>query len=463
MKRGPDLGSDHFPMECSFGPTPMRENRKTRVHWSIRRADWRKWSNILKSESELENEIIGPADIQTANNWFTQRITEAAEASIPKTSGYLGHRTPTPWWDSDCAKVVAKRRNAKHKLWKSPTPQNLIQYKKFEAMAKRKVNLKKKESWELFTSSIDVNTPLGVVWGTVRAINGKKTTRTIPIGNYNTSSTTKAELLLQHFTRLDTITVDDEFTHNVNLEVKNLKHDNDINKNMAIEYHEVKNVVRNINKVTTPGIDDVSYAFIKRLPDCMLYKLWEMFNISYHSGALPIEWKQGTTCPIPKPGKDATLVTSYRPITMLSCIGKLMEKVILKRIDYVLERGDVFSCNQTGFRRGRSTIDALTIMKSVITGAFGSNKFCLVVYLDLEGAFDCVWHGGLVYKLKKLGFDSQLLMWVRDYLNDRTIRVVVGGEYSDSKPLRRGLSQGAALSPTLFNVMLHDMPSHPEE
>jgi ribonuclease HI len=173
-------------------------------------------------------------------------------------------------------------------------------------------------------------------------------------------------------------------------------------------------------------------------------------------------WKQGVICPILKPGKDPTEVKSYRPITLLSCIGKLMERIIQKRIEYHIEANHALPPTQTGYRRGRSTIDLLATLTQTIRQAAMDGSYALVVYLDIQGAFDCVWHHGLLCKMIDMQLDLQLIKWTYHYLKDRTTSVQIGDSNSGDQYLGRGLPQGAVLSPTLFNIMLSDLPRTPQ-
>jgi hypothetical protein len=129
--------------------------------------------------------------------------------------------------------------------------------------------------------------------------------------------------------------------------------------------------------------------------------------------------KQGVICPILKPGKDPTQVNSYRSITLLSCIGKLMERIIQRRIEHYIESKH-FPPNRTGYQRCRSTMDILAVLTHTIRQATIEEKHSLIVYIDIQGAFDSVWHQGLIYKIINLEFDSQLIRWIYHYLKGRT-------------------------------------------
>lgn len=211
-------------------------------------------------------------------------------------------------------------------------------------------------------------------------------------------------------------------------------------------------------RMTSPGGDNVHNAFLKALSDDQHGYLLSLFNQSYQLGILPSAWKEGIILPIPKPGRDPSLPTSYRPITLLSCLGKLMERLVAARLDFIAESTPLLSDDQYGFRRGRSTMDVLLRLEQRIRHAHSTSAVCLVVYIDLKSAFDKVWVDGLLYKLARAGIRGAMSRWLHSYLTSRVSRVRLQGIVSDPLPLLAGVPQGSVLSPLLFNLMLMDVP-----
>ena len=120
---------------------------------------------------------------------------------------------------------------------------------------------------------------------------------------------------------------------------------------------ELELALRKINTGKAAGIDLVSNEMLKQLSPLAKEKLLALFNKSWIEGTCPGKWRQGEIIPFPKPGKDAQLTSSYRPICLLSTIGKLMERVIKCRIEWLLEKNGVLDPNQAGFRKCRSTVE----------------------------------------------------------------------------------------------------------
>ena len=173
-------------------------------------------------------------------------------------------------------------------------------------------------------------------------------------------------------------------------------------------------------------------------------------------------WKHGIIIPILKPGEDKTEVASYRPITLLSCVGKLLEKIICKRLNYWITSNSSLANHQCGFRAGMSTYDVLLRLEANIRKSLMSQTQTIVVYLDLKAAFDRVWHLGLLYKLAEMGLQGRMFRWIGNYLENRTSQVRLGNISSSSYFVGAGVPQGAVLSPTLFNIIMHDMPQDPK-
>ena len=136
---------------------------------------------------------------------------------------------------------------------------------------------------------------------------------------------------------------------------------NEINNepyNMEFSIIELERVLMTL-KNTAPGIDEISNVLLKQLPTNIKQELLDVVNQSYISGNIPIEWKTGLVVPILKPGKPPESASSYRPVTLLACIGKVMERMVQKRLEYVAEEKDLMHEVQSGFRKGQGAIDVL--------------------------------------------------------------------------------------------------------
>ena len=160
-----------------------------------------------------------------------------------------------------------------------------------------------------------------------------------------------------------------------------------------------------------------------------------------------------------KPDKPPSQTTSYRPISLLSAIIKLFERVIEKRLRKHLEDNGFFSKYQSGFRKSKSTNDHLFRLSQTIMESFNRGERVIAAFLDVEKAFDNVWHNGLRYKIYQLDLPTKLCWWLSDFLVGRVIQVKTEGFLSPNVYPKAGVPQGSNLSPLLFLVYVNDMPN----
>ncbi len=134
-----------------------------------------------------------------------------------------------------------------------------------------------------------------------------------------------------------------------------------------------------------------------------------------------------------------------------------MERLVNGRImHFIEERGVMTSC-QSGFRKGRSTIDSVICLEDEIRKAQVKKETVVAVFLDVEKAYDMLWVEGLLIKMHMLGIGGNMFNWVMDFLNNRSIQVKIGKETSRRCLVENGTPQGSVISPLLFNIMINDI------
>jgi len=455
----PDMGSDHYSVLTTIGVEPTSIQHRRRPAWLFEAGSWAAWYSALPPAN---NEL--PSNLAESAGNFVENIISASNKAFPRSKEAVTPKYSKVWWSQACADAVHSSKAAKALLISQPSQENLINYKRCQAQVKREVKAAKEASWRKFCSNITSDTPIAKLWGQIRKLQTPFTRKSQPFLMPNSilsDPASKVAALADHYEQVLSSPTPSPYPNHTLLPLAlALSVDLFSPLNAPFTLYELETCLTSL-KNTSPGQDNVHNKHLSNLPPD--YKMWllRLFNESFASGTVPREWKTALIIPIPKPNKALTSTNSYRPISLLSCVAKLMEQLVNKRLHFFLEQSNAFRTSQGGFRPRLASIDQVTRLDTAIRDSLRTKSVLAVVFCDFSNAFDTVWHNGLLYKLSRCGVQGRVLRWLRDYLSDRSFKVFFEGEYSSLRRIKSGVPQGAILSPLLFNVVMSDIPSVP--
>lgn len=426
-----NLGSDHLMIKIK---TDVAESRPIRKKRNFKKADWLKYKatteNLVMTYTMNEN-------LQTAYDDFIEIINKAAEESIPwikvcdnplRQNRFM----PKPYWNSDMSKAVAERRRALANFRRNPTPDNLQQLQNKTSAAQRTIRNGKAKAWHEFCDNIDDTTSSSEMWAKMKWLKGYR----IPRNEINQD---KAQILL------NSLTPDFVSPPTPNFESLNPQ------MSSPVTIQELVNVIKQSD--SAPGIDGISYSMIKHLPISGKNILVALYNKFLLSGFVPSQWKNIKIVPVPKPCSNNNLITSERPIALLSCLCKTLHSIVARRLEWFFEKDSLFSEEMVGFRRSRSSMDSLSRLVTRVQSAMTKRYATVGCFVDIDSAYNNVNVLSLLHTLDNFGVGRVICNYLWGFLHSRQLLVELNNQGTLTRNCSIGLAQGDPLSPLLFNVV----------
>lgn len=440
-----DIGSDHLPIVIEINNT--HTNIRNKPH---RRSRWKTNGNW----AEFQDEIEGKMPMEKCDS-YNQHVHNFNKILIAAGKNHIGKTKPKSGksWINPKVRAAIRKRNQLRKHVKEKREEWLEACRDARVIAEEA----KEESWINFIGDLENDPDTTKVWRTIRSLSG--TPDSIPPneaiihnGKTVTSDEKKADLFAKHYANVSRLKFDERERK------KNAEFKRKINNQKTVEEEccnkfslkELNAAIKKMKLKGAPGRDDIPPSFLKNLGPGATEELLSILNHSFQTASIPQIWRNANIIPLLKSGKAASQISSYRPISLTSCVVKVLERMISNRLYHLAETRGWLNTNQAGFRKMRCTEDQILRMTQHVSDGFQQRKRTVMVLLDYSKAFDRVWKEDLLTDMMDMGVPLQMVKWLHAFLSNRQAIVTYNSAHSRTVKLRQGLPQGAVLSPLLF-------------
>jgi len=447
--------SDHLPIVITVNMSVKHQSiYGTKPRWRSNNVDWTKFSE------EIEGKMEGLEDLPLLSRIakLTSTIIDAAKIHVRKVKP--GKRTKV--FMTPTVREAIRKRNKARKFSGRERKEEWLQ-------ACQEVNEKikeaKEESWREVLEEAITDADERKIWRVAKNLNGTPDSNSpnevlVHQGKRIVSSRKKADCFVSHYANVSKLSFEGD-DKEINRECRRMLKHPSVEEKVCSNFtmKDLEKALRKMKRKGAPGADDIIPAFLKELGPKAKEVLLGIYNESFWHAACPQVWRSAIIVPLLKAGKPSGAVKSYRPVSLTSCMVKLMERLMAERIYHTMESNSTFSKLQAGFRRGRSCDDQILKITQAIENGFQCKQMerSVLVLLDYSAAYDTVWRQRLLLSMRDQGIPLQMIRWIASFLTNRQARVRFGDAMSKSRTMHQGLPQGSVLSPLLFIIYINNL------
>lgn len=430
------------------------------VRWKMDTLDQEVYDQVLEWKCD---ERLAEEDVEKDAEWIHQAMTEAADAAMQRARKRTDKRQ-VYWWNEEISEARAKCVKDRRKWTRVKTKKRKDEgrhgagnitdtshlreleksYKRSKKIVVKAISKAKEKAWQELIGEIDNDQwgiPYKVVMNKLRTA-GPGITETL-------EPELLGRLMFKLFPRENAGVRPDE----VRIE--------EWEEEWNVSTEEMCSAIRKKRKNTAPGPDGITMRMLRKIPGRMVEEIVKIANRMMKEGRFPKKWKVAKLVLIPKAVKESEIPRA-RPICLIDDIGKCLERIIVERIESWMERmalrgwffGSIAN-NQYGFRKNRSTIDALGKVKEIVQDAIKNGETAVIVSLDIENAFNSIpW-----VEIRKMLVRKRVPKYLRrilfDYFKDRYVEFPVKEGLCNRMEVQKGVPQGSVLGPLIW-LMVYD-------
>ena len=455
--------TDPFPIVIAlknYGPSQQHSNTKHKYKRSYNEENIKAFNQRLLSVNW--HEVKNCDDPNEAYKQFFNIFNSMYDIYFPKVSVRIKTKhIQSPWITKGIAKYSKRKQKLYEKFLKHRTRETELAYKSYKNIFE---SLKKKAKKKYYSEKISkYKHDAKKTWSIMKELMGKVKLK---------SSNLPRRITVNEVDIFDKRKIANEFnTFFTNIgsklasKIQNasrtfesyINKPDSIMKTKQLSMNELKDAFFSLKINKSPGYDDISFNVVKKCFSSLCEPMKYMFNLSIEKGIFPDDLKIAKVTPIYK-ADDKSNLSNYRPISVLSCFSKILERIMYNRLYQYLTENKILYPKQFGFQTGHSTEHAIVQLVDQILESFEYNKYTLGVFIDLSKAFDTVDHSILLKKLELYGVTNRNHSWFKNYLSNRKQFIQINDEEkTELETITCGVPQGSILGPLLFLLYVNDL------
>ncbi|CAB0011020.1 unnamed protein product, partial [Nesidiocoris tenuis] len=447
-----ETGSDHGLVTMRFvGRAPNEINQPTASRYNTRKANWR----VFRSEADalmVDYVLSAPEDRQGLKETvedLEQVLLSAAELTMKRKT--IVSRDRVPWWSADLGDKRASMRRALRVKQRCTDPARRreleAQYARERRGFKTAVRRAKRQSWRNFVEGELAKNPWGLPYRVLRKKIGPEAT----LGAITVNGVAALDWEQAGNAFLGAVFPQDSTLEDSPADRETRLAINDPPQTQVAPpwtMKQLKDAMDCFGRYKAPGLEGIDMAMVKEAPPRYHEELLAVFNRARETSEFPEQWKVASIKALLKsPERDPTKAGSYRPISLLSVQGKLLERLVLNSLEPHLT--PALHPNQFGCVKGKSTEDAIAKLMGLVDRKRG--KLAMTIFYDVEGAFNAVWWPLVLARLRDLGVPSDLYKLLVSYFSRRRAELFFrNGKVS--RDVSRGCPQGSVLGAAIWNL-----------